>query len=125
MKRRNTPTKRAVLTLLTKTGKAMSEEAIEQQIEIKINRATIYRILNQFCEDDIVHRIVAEDGKQYFAKRDRPDGTTDNSPHYHFRCLECKTIECMPVAVDFQVPQGYQFKHANCIVSGICRDCAN
>lgn len=42
----------------------MSQDAIEKQLDIKINRATIYRVLNRFCTDDIVHRIVAEDGKQ-------------------------------------------------------------
>lgn len=30
-----------------------------------INRATIYRILNQFCEDGIAHRIIAKNGIQF------------------------------------------------------------
>jgi Fe2+ or Zn2+ uptake regulation protein len=51
VKRKNTPTKQAVLALLTESGKAMSQDTIEERITIKINQATIYRILNQFCED--------------------------------------------------------------------------
>ncbi len=64
MKRRNTPSKEAVLDLLISTGKAMSRDAIEQKINVEIDRATIYRVLNRFCEDGLVHKIVAEDGKQ-------------------------------------------------------------
>ena len=67
MKRRNTPSKEAILDLLVNTGKAMSRDAIEQKLDLEIDRATIYRVLNRFCEDGMVHRIVAEDGKQYFA----------------------------------------------------------
>jgi len=67
MNRRNTPTKQAVLNLLSNSKKALRQDAIEKQLDIKINRATIYRVLNRFCTDDLVHRIVAEDGKPYFA----------------------------------------------------------
>jgi Fur family ferric uptake transcriptional regulator len=51
MKRRKTPSKEAVLDLLTKAGKAMSRDAIEQKINVDIDRATIYRVLNRFCDD--------------------------------------------------------------------------
>ena len=67
MNRRNTPTKEAVLNLLLNSRKALSQDAIERQLNIEINRATIYRVLNRFCEDEIVHKIVAEDGKQYLS----------------------------------------------------------
>ncbi len=41
MSRRNTPTKEAVLNLLLNSRKALSQDAIEKQLDIKINRATI------------------------------------------------------------------------------------
>jgi Fur family ferric uptake transcriptional regulator len=67
MIRRSTPTKDAVLNVLADSKKAMSQEAIMKKVDIDIDRATVYRVLNRFCEDGILHRIVAEDGKQYFA----------------------------------------------------------
>lgn len=124
MKRRNTPTQEAVLNLLTATGKAMSQDAIEQQIEIDINRATIYRILNRFCEDGTLHKIVAEDGKQYFAICITCDEGVLPEQHFHFRCIQCETIECLPTAVHFALPDGYHAQHVNCILTGLCRDCS-
>ncbi|MTI31582.1 Fur family transcriptional regulator [Xanthovirga aplysinae] len=124
MKRRSTPTKEAVLNLLSNSGKAMSQDAIEQKINIDINRATIYRVLNRFCEDGIVHKIVAEDGKQYFAvcvdceKKELPNY------HFHFRCTSCQTIECLQEPVHFSIPKGYQVEGVNCVLTGICKDCS-
>ncbi len=62
MKRRNTPTKEKVLMILKSQEFAINHEMITDQIT-DINRATIYRILNRFCEDGLAHKIAAENGK--------------------------------------------------------------
>ena len=85
MERRNTQTKEAVLKILKKTGKAMSSDAIQSMISSEINRATIYRVLNRFNEDGIVHKIVADDGKQYFAICLNCDDEVLTGNHFHFR----------------------------------------
>lgn len=124
MMRRNTESKEAVLSVLTRSRKAMSQDAIEKKMEISVDRATIYRILNRFCEDGLVHRIVADDGKQYFAvcvKCEGPKAVPDN--HFHFRCTNCETIECLPSLVQFSLPKGYSIQRLNCVLVGICKDC--
>ena len=124
MKRRSTPTKEAVLSLLSNAGKAMSQDVIEKKIEQNIDRATIYRVLNRFCEDGILHRIVAEDGKQYFAVCIKCEEKKLADHHFHFRCTVCQTIKCLPVPVQFSLPKGYQVESVNCILTGVCKDCA-
>ncbi len=123
MIRRSTPTKEAVIAVLDASTKAMSQDAIEQKIEIEIDRATIYRVLNQFCEDEIVHRIVADDGKQYFAVCRKCDQKTFPDNHFHFRCLKCQTIECLPVQVNFALPDSYTVEKVNCVLGGRCASC--
>ncbi|TYP99115.1 Fur family ferric uptake transcriptional regulator [Tenacibaculum adriaticum] len=124
MKRRNTPTKEAVLDLLSQSGKAMSQDAIGEKINIDINRATIYRVLNRFCEDGILHRIVAEDGKQYFALCIKCDENKKPLHHFHFRCTNCDTIECLPIPVHFSIETGYKVESVNCVLTGTCKDCS-
>ncbi|WP_108424089.1 Fur family transcriptional regulator [Flagellimonas amoyensis] len=124
MKRRNTPTKEAVLNLLSRTQKAMSHDAIEQEIDVDANRATIYRVLNQFCEDGIVHKVVAEDGKQYFAICMKCEGNSMPDHHFHFRCTNCHTIECLGESVHFSVPKGYEVENVNCLLTGTCVKCS-
>jgi len=124
MKRRNTGSKEAVLALLTNSKKAMSHDAIERQLEGEADRATIYRILNRFCEDEVVHKIVADDGKQYFAVCRKCKDLTVPDNHFHFRCTNCQTIECLPAMVDFSVPRRYKVERMNCVLIGLCKDCA-
>lgn len=124
MKRRNTLSKESVLSVLTNNKKAMSQDAIVAQMDVTADRATVYRILNQFCEDQIVHKMVADDGKQYFAVCVKCDKKTIPNNHFHFRCTECETIECLPVTVEFSVPKKYNVQRMNCVLIGICKDCA-
>lgn len=123
MKRRKTASKEAVLSVLTNSKKAMSQDAIMQQMELNADRATVYRILNRYVEDEIIHKIVADDGKQYFAVCVKCDEMTVPDNHFHFRCIKCETIECMPSIVNFSVPEGYNVKRINCVLIGVCKDC--
>lgn len=103
----------------------MSQDAIEKQMDVSADRATIYRVLNRFCDDGLVHKIVADDGKQYFAvcvKCDDQKKLPDN--HFHFRCTSCQTIECLPALVHFSIPKGYTVEKVNSVLIGICKDCA-
>lgn len=124
MTRRSTPTKKAIIAVLNASKRAMSSDAIEQKIEIEIDRATIYRVLNQFCEDGIVHKIVADDGKQYFAVCQKCDQQQLPDHHFHFRCTKCQTIECLPVMVNFSLPEHYNVHNVNCILTGVCANCS-
>lgn len=123
LKRRNTATKEAVLSILTSKRRAMSQDAIIQQMSVNADRATVYRILNRFCEDEIVHKIVADDGKQYFAVCAKCDEKTIPANHFHFRCTKCETIQCLPALVEFSVPRKYKVQRMNCVLIGVCKDC--
>ena len=123
MKRRNTISKEAVLAVLTSRRRALSQDAIVKQLDIEVDRATVYRILNRFCEDGIVHKIVADDGKQYFAVCVQCDDMIIPANHFHFRCNQCETIECLPTLVEFTVPEKYTVQEMNCVLIGVCKDC--
>ncbi|HTN19578.1 MAG TPA: transcriptional repressor [Pelobium sp.] len=123
MKRRNTISKEAVLFTLKSARKAMSQDSILKQMDVEADRATVYRILNRFCEDEIIHKVVADDGKQYFAVCMKCDEKAIPDNHFHFRCTKCETIECLPSTVEFSVPKGYQVAGLNCVLVGMCKDC--
>ncbi|WP_445454952.1 Fur family transcriptional regulator [Flavobacterium sp. HNIBRBA15423] len=124
MKRRNTTTKEAVLAVLTNSKKAMSQDAIVKKLTVDADRATVYRILNRFCEDEIVHKVVADDGKQYFAICVKCEEKKIPDNHFHFHCTKCETIACMPTMVHFSTPEGYNVERINCVLIGICKDCS-
>lgn len=126
MKRRKTQSKQEIMEVLESSGHALSHDMIQEVISSSIDRATIYRVLNRFCEDGKVHKIVGDDGKQYFAlcKECGEKKAIHSHNHIHFRCLECGTVECMENEVSLPLPKGYVAKVHNLIVSGFCNKCS-
>jgi Fur family transcriptional regulator, ferric uptake regulator len=124
VKRRNTPSKQAVLDILSSANSALSQENIALQVGDAMDRVTVYRILNRFCEDGHAHRIVSDDGKQYFALCVNCDDHGHHHDHFHFRCLHCKKVECLEQEVSFSIPTGYRLESVNCLLTGYCAACA-
>lgn len=124
MKRRNTPAKQAVLNLLNTAQAALSQEVIEQTLKGTMDRVTVYRVLNTFCEDGQVHKIVSDDGKSYFAICHNCEAHQHHHDHFHFRCLNCQKVECLQEEVKVKVPAGYKVEGVNCLLTGYCKACA-
>lgn len=125
MPRRKTKSQTAILNLLQQEPNALSHDGITAKLEEKMDRVTIYRILNRFVEDGLAHRIVADDGRQYFASC-KADCSHDHVAHghLHFRCVVCDQVECVTGEVNYRVPAGYQVNNSNIILSGSCRTCS-
>ena len=124
MKRRNTPAKTAILTLLKEANAALSQDMIETEIKGEMDRVTIYRVLNSFCEDGITHKILADDGKYYFALCHSCNEHNHDHDHFHFKCINCQKVECLDEQVTVTLPTGYVQKSITSWVSGYCKTCA-
>jgi len=123
MKRRSTPAKQAVLDILKSSKVALSQEDIEQKVKGTMDRVTVYRILNSFCEDGYTHKILSDDGKYYFAICLNCTEKKHQHNHFHFRCLNCQQVECLSENVNVQLPKGYELVHINCLLTGYCKNC--
>ncbi|QNF32831.1 transcriptional repressor [Adhaeribacter swui] len=124
MKRRSTPSKQAILNILHSAQQALNQETIEQEVKGTMDRVTVYRILNRFCEEGHVHKIVSDDGKSYFALCHNCEEKKHRHNHFHFRCLKCQKVECLQEEVAINVPSGYQIENVNCLLTGYCKACA-
>ena len=123
MKRRKTETKAAILEQLKQSKEALSHEMLQSALEGNIDRATIYRVLNRFHEDGIVHKVVGDDGKQYFAFCINCQEKEHHHHHFHFRCTACGKVECLSSEINIQLPKGYVSENFNGVISGLCSDC--
>jgi len=124
MKRRNTPAKQAVLKILNSSERALNQDDIEQEVKGSMDRVTIYRILNSFCEDGYVHKILSDDGKYYFAICLNCEEKKHLHNHFHFRCLKCQKVECLKEEVNVKIPKGYKLENVNCLLTGYCQNCS-
>jgi len=124
MNRRNTPAKKMIMELLQTANSALSQERIEAEVKGVMDRVTIYRVLNRFCEDGVTHKILADDGKFYFALCHSCEEHNHAHDHFHFRCLGCETVECLKEQVTFTLPEGYRLQSSSSWITGYCKNCA-
>ncbi|MDR2650819.1 MAG: TonB-dependent receptor [Prevotellaceae bacterium] len=122
--RRNTKTKQMVMSILENSNSALCHDDIEKKLSGTIDRVTIYRILQSFCNDGKVHKISGENGKTYYALCRDCSTDNHNDNHLHFRCMKCDTITCIdqPVALP-ELPQGYSISSVFYLISGFCSKC--
>ena len=89
-----------------------------------ISLGTVYRNLNQLCEEKLVMRVGVVDGHERF--------DADISPHAHFFCSKCGEVLDLPDNAPTQnyvkslskqygfVVESHEFK-----LRGLCKDCVN
>jgi Fe2+ or Zn2+ uptake regulation protein len=114
------------MAILSDSSSALCYEDFDRQLSGKMDKATVYRILQGFCEDGKVHKIADENGKTYYALCHHCRSGNHDDNHLHFRCIRCRTISCIyePLVIP-PLPAGYRMMDANCLVSGHCPNCFN
>jgi Fe2+ or Zn2+ uptake regulation protein len=123
-KKRNTKTKQMIISVFNSASSALCHEDIEQKLTGKIDRVTIYRILNGFCDEGRVHKIAAENGKIYYALCKCCSEDQHNDNHPHFKCLQCGEMKCINEVVEVPtLPDGYLASSLLFTVSGYCKKC--
>jgi Fe2+ or Zn2+ uptake regulation protein len=122
-RKRNTKTKRLVMNIFEKSESALCHEDIETQLSGQLDRVTIYRILQGFCEDGKIHRIVG-DSKAYYALCHDCDHEHHHDNHPHFRCIKCNTVTCIEENLPVQkMPEKYSVSSVSTFISGFCPKC--
>ncbi|MCL1868757.1 MAG: TonB-dependent receptor [Paludibacter sp.] len=124
--RRNTKTKQLVFSILENSNSALCHEEIGKRLSEKIDRVTIYRILQSFCDDGKVHKIINNDGKTCYALcHHNCTAGNHHDNHPHFYCIACDTITCIEKSVTQQeLPQGYTAVSTSSYITGYCRQCS-
>jgi Fe2+ or Zn2+ uptake regulation protein len=122
--KRNTKTKELVMDVLLNSPSALCYDDLEQQLAGQVNRVSIYRILQGFCDDGKVHKVPDVNGKVYYAPCRDCEAGHHSDNHLHFRCVKCERICCIekPVAIP-GLPRGYRVREVSCLISGYCPNC--
>lgn len=105
-----TTARKAILEILLKSNTPLCYEDIKDQLSM--DKATFYRNITKFEEDNIINSFESNDKKRYFEIL--------KNRHSHFICSCCSKIECIHEKLDFDL-EGYQVE--NIIIKGICPSC--
>ena len=112
-----------LLRLLRSAPAPMSpEEAFARLKGKRVDRVTVYRMLEAFYGAGIVHRIESG-GRRRFAACGR---IHRGHCHPHFTCRVCGTVECLSkVALPrLRLGRAYRVEEQEVYVRGVCARCA-
>jgi len=122
-KTRNTEKQNLVKDILSKTDHTMSVEDIMHSMPIKINKTTIYRILDRFAEKGEVHFVTDKNGKARYAPCYNCGTSHKIHNHIHFECQKCQEVTCQPNTVHIPNLDGFTIQETQFLVIGICNKC--
>ena len=125
-KLKKTKSRIAILEILSQAKKPLSQEQIASRLGSKgPNKVTIYRILEQFLEEDIVHRAYTG-GRTWFYELSH--NCTDTQCHPHFTCTNCGDIHCL-TSMNIQMAKnpymGFKITHQQVRLEGLCPQCTD
>lgn len=115
-----------ILELFINSSGALAHADIEKNIQAGFDRVTVYRTLQTFVEKGIIHHIPTTDNSiKYALCKDNCEAGHHHDNHVHFICDKCKKTVCLDEVTvpTVQLPQGFEPKHAEMVVTGICKDC--
>jgi len=130
-----------VLAEMSATGGLLSHHDLERALGAsRIDRVTLYRVLESLVENGLAHRVSGDDRVWRFGATARAisggaAGKTagmvreTHERHAHFQCSDCGKITCLretPAAGRaVRLPQGYRPETVELTVKGRCPGCVS
>lgn len=120
-----TPNRILVMRELAAAFHPVSLGALEMLLGHSLDKGSIFRVLDLFAENDVVH--VIEDGSRsikYELCHNAPHHSIADQ-HVHFYCEKCKETYCLesqqvPMV---EVPEGFIPRSVNYMIKGLCPKC--
>ena len=121
-----TPARLKVIKFLESSHLAYSHAELETHF-YKTDRVTLYRILNDFEEVGLLHKIIDIEGVTRFAvcKDTCPDGHHVDD-HVHFNCKVCHKMFCIETVQTphLKMPIGFKSMGLQTLIYGLCNSCS-
>ncbi len=105
-----TTARKSILDILLESKKPLCYEDLKDKIFM--DKATFYRNISYFEEENLINSFESNDKKRYFEIKDKE--------HIHFICSNCSTIECIYENTDFTLSD---YKIDTIILKGKCKEC--
>ena len=121
---RKTKTVKLVLDLFENTNNAISVVDLVSVFKSKMNKTTVYRILNRLEESGILHSFTDRNGLKRYAKgNQKPGSVKDSNIHSHFLCNDCGISSCLPLEIPIPSLPNTRIDSSDHLLTGQCENC--
>lgn len=102
---------------------AISTVELIKRLCNKMNKTTIYRILDRLEDDGVVHSFLGKNGTKWYAKCNGCSERKHEDVHPHFECVECGKVDCL--TIDIKIPEipNRTIVSSQVLIQGRCESC--
>ena len=120
---RKTKSVKILLDEFEKKSTAISVVTLIEQLHLKMNKTTIYRILEKLEDDGLLHSFLGKNGHKWYAKCKDCSHTEHHDVHPHFQCLDCGKVDCLPTDVLIPNIPNRKVVVSQILLQGKCEEC--
>lgn len=120
---RKTKSVNYVLDVFQNSDAAISVVNLVDGMKDKMNKTTVYRILDRLENEGIVHSFKGYDGLKWYAKCSDCSSHKHSDAHPHFQCNDCGTVACLPVHIEIPAIPNIKINSAEIMLVGTCSKC--
>ena len=121
---RKTKTVKLILELFENTNNAIAVIDLVSIFKEKMNKTTVYRILNRLEESGILHSFTDRDGLKRYAKgNQKPSLLKNGNLHSHFLCNDCGISSCLPLEIPRPSLPNTRIDSSDHLFTGQCENC--
>lgn len=106
-----------------KDSNAISTIELIKRLANKINKTTVYRLLDKLEDDGILHYFLDSNGLKWFAKCRSCSKSEHRDLHPHFQCTDCGSVDCLEVKVTIPEIPNRKVINSHVLVLGTCELC--
>jgi len=120
---RKTQSVTLLLNEFKKDTGAISTIELIRRFNAKLNKTTIYRVLEKLEDDGILHSFLGKNGIRWYAKCKDCSTAGHIDGHPHFQCLSCGKVDCLSVNIYIPPIPKRTVEVSQVLIQGKCEIC--
>ena len=122
--RRRTKSVELILNEFDKNEDAISIVHLVNKFKQRMNKTTVYRILDRLESSEVLHSFIDKDGLKRYAKAIKDSSFSKSmNQHPHFICEDCGISTCVPIEILVPSVKNFTVKRVEHLLIGQCKDC--
>lgn len=103
---------------------AISTIELIKRFNSKLNKTTVYRILENLEDDGILHSFLDKEGITWYAMCSNCTKSKHADIHPHFECISCGKIDCLKLEIKIPEIPNREVSSSQILIQGKCENCA-
>ena len=96
-----------------------------KRVADKLNKTTVYRVLERLEDDGIVHSFLGNNGIKWYAKCNDCSHSKHQDRHPHFECISCGKVDCLEVDIPIPNIPNRKVLASQILIQGTCESCVS